>query len=143
MGIIAKENMRVQVQAADWKEAIRQAGGILEEAGSITAEYTESMVQAVETFGPYIVMMPGFAIAHAAPAPSVKENGMALLNLAQPVSFGSPNDPVKLMLCLACVDSSSHVDALQAIAMALDSDEVRDRLANAQSVEEMEAILAG
>ena len=143
MGIIAKENMRVQVQAADWKEAIRQAGGILEEAGSITAEYTESMVQAVETFGPYIVMMPGFAIAHAAPAPSVKKTDMAMLNLAQPVCFGSPNDPVKLMLCLACVNSSSHVDALQAIAMALDSDEVRDRLANAQTVEEMEAILAG
>ena len=143
MSIIAKENMRVQVQAADWKEAVRQAGGILEEAGSITAEYTESMVHAVETFGPYIVMMPGFAIAHAAPAPSVKKTDMALLNLAEPVSFGSPNDPVKLMLCLACVDSSSHVDALQAIAMTLDSDEVRDRLANAQSIEEMEAILAG
>ena len=143
MGIIAKENMRVQVKAADWKEAIRQAGGILEEAGSITAEYTESMVQAVETFGPYIVMMPGFAIAHAAPAPSVKKTDMAMLNLAQPVTFGSPNDPVKLMLCLACTDSSSHVDALQAIAMALDSDEVRERLASAQSVDEMEAILAG
>ena len=141
MGIIAKENMRAQVHAADWKEAIRQAGGILEEAGSITAEYTESMVQAVETFGPYIVMMPGFAIAHAAPAPSVKKTDMALLNLAEPVTFGSPNDPVKLMLCLACVDSSSHVDALQAIAMTLDDDEVRARLANAQSVEEMEAIL--
>ena len=143
MGIIAKENMRVQVQAADWKEAIRQVGGILEEAGSITAEYTESMVQAVETFGPYIVMMPGFAIAHAAPAPCVKKTDMALLNLTEPVSFGSPNDPVKLMLCLACTDSSSHVDALQAIAMALDSDEVRERLASAQSVDEMEAILAG
>ena len=39
-GIIAKENMRAGVQAADWREAIRQAGGVLEAAGSITSEYT-------------------------------------------------------------------------------------------------------
>ena len=141
MGIIAKENMRVQVQASDWKEAIRQAGGILEAAGSITSEYTESMVQAVETFGPYIVMMPGFAIAHAAPAPSVLKTGMALLNLAEPVSFGSPNDPVNLMLCVACIDRESHVRALQAVAEVLCEDGIMDKLASAASADELAEIL--
>jgi PTS system ascorbate-specific IIA component len=140
-GIIAKENMRAGVQAADWREAIRQAGGVLEAAGSITSEYTESMIKAVEEMGPYIVIMPGFAIAHAAPAPSVLKEDIALITLAQPVSFGSPNDPVNLMLCVACVDRESHVRALQAVAEVLCEDGIMDRLAAAASVEELEQIL--
>ena len=143
MGIIAKENMRAQVQAADWKEAIRQAGGILEEAGSITAEYTESMVQAVETFGPYIVMMPGFAIAHAAPCAAVLKEDLALITLAEPVVFGSPNDPVTTILCVACIDRDSHMRALQTVAEALCGDGVMENLAKAQTVEELHAILHG
>ena len=140
--IIAKENMRAGVQAADWKEAIRQAGAVLEEAGSITNEYTESMIRAVEELGPYIVIMPGFAIAHAAPAPCVKKEDLALITLAEPVSFGSPNDPVNLILCVACIDRESHVRALQAVAEVLCIDGIMDRLANATSVDELEQILA-
>ena len=34
--IIAKANLRIGVEAEDWREAIRQAGSVLEEAGSIT-----------------------------------------------------------------------------------------------------------
>ena len=142
-GIIAKENMRAGVQAADWREAIRQAGSVLEAAGSITAEYTESMIKAVEDMGPYIVIMPGFAIAHAAPAPCVLKEDIALITLAEPVSFGSPNDPVKLMLCVACVDRESHVRALQAVAEVLCEDGIMDRLAAAASVDELESILTG
>jgi PTS system ascorbate-specific IIA component len=140
--IIAKENLRAAVIAADWREAIRQAGGVLEAAGSITAEYTESMIRAVEELGPYIVIMPGFAIAHAAPAPSVKKEDLALITLAEPVSFGSPNDPVNLILCVACVDRESHVRALQAVAEVLCGDGIMERLAAATSVDELEQILA-
>ena len=139
--IIAKENMRTGLKPADWKEAIAMAGGVLEAAGSITNEYTQSMIQAVEELGPYIVIMPGFAIAHAAPAPSVKKEDLALITLAEPVSFGSPNDPVNLILCVACIDRESHVRALQAVAEVLCGDGVMDRLAAAQSVEELETIL--
>jgi PTS system ascorbate-specific IIA component len=140
--IIARENLRAAVTAADWREAIRQAGGVLEAAGSITNEYTESMIRAVEELGPYIVIMPGFAIAHAAPAPSVKKEDLALITLAEPVSFGSPNDPVNLILCVACVDRESHVRALQAVAEVLCGDGVMERLAAATSVDELEQILS-
>ena len=141
--IIARRNLRTGLRAADWREAVRLAGGVLEEAGSITHEYTESMVAAVEELGPYIVIMPGFAIAHAAPSPAVLREDLALITLADPVRFGSPNDPVKLILCVACVDRESHVRALQAVAEALCGDGVMEQLAEASSPEELEQILAG
>lgn len=141
--IIAKRNMRVGLEAGDWREAVRLAGGVLEESGSITREYTESMVTAVEELGPYIVIMPGFAIAHAAPSPAVLREDLALVTLAHPVSFGSPNDPVELILCVACVDRESHVRALQSVAEVLCGDGVMERLAKASSEEELARILGG
>lgn len=139
--IIAKENMRVGLKAKDWKDAIRLSGAVLEKAGSIEHAYTESMVKAVEDLGPYIVIMPGFAIAHAAPSTAVHKEDLALVTLAQPVSFGSPNDPVRLILCVACIDRESHVRALSAVAEALSSDGVMEKLTNAASVDEMDRIL--
>ena len=139
--IIAKENMRVGLKANDWTDAIRLSGAVLEEAGSIEHAYTESMVKAVEDLGPYIVIMPGFAIAHAAPSTAVHKEDLALVTLAQPVSFGSPNDPVRLILCVACIDRESHVRALSAVAEALSSDGVMEKLTNAASVDEMDRIL--
>ena len=142
-GIIAKGNLRVGLKAADWREAIRLAGGVLEAAGSITSEYTDSMIKAVEELGPYIVIMPGFAIAHAAPCEAVHKEDLAFITLAEPVSFGSPNDPVNLILCVACVDRESHVRALQAVAEVLCGDGDMEKLAQADSVEAVEAILGG
>lgn len=139
--IISKRNLRVGQEAKDWREAVRLAGAVLEEAGSITREYTESMITAVETLGPYIVIMPGFAIAHAAPSSAVLREDIGLITLANPVSFGSPNDPVELILCVACVDRESHVRALEAVAEVLSADGVMERLAKASSVEELARIL--
>ena len=101
------------------------------------------MSSAVEGLGPYIVIMPGFAIAHAAPSPAVLREDMALITLANSVSFGSPNDPVNLILCVACVDRESHVRALQAVAEVLCGDGVMERLAGASSTQELAGILAG
>lgn len=139
--IIEKEKMRVGLHAKDWQEAITLAGSVLEEAGSITHEYTQSMIQAVKELGPYMVIMPGFAIAHAAPSPAVHKEDLALITLAEPVSFGSPNDPVSLILCVACIDRESHVRALQNVAEVLCGDGVMEKLAQAQTVEEMASIL--
>lgn len=139
--IIEKGKMRVGLHAKDWQEAITLAGSVLEEAGSITHEYTQSMIQAVKELGPYMVIMPGFAIAHAAPSPAVHKEDLALITLAEPVSFGSPNDPVNLILCVACIDRESHVRALQNVAEVLCGDGVMEKLAQAQTVEEMASIL--
>ena len=139
--IIEKEKMRVGLHAKDWQEAITLAGSVLEEAGSITHEYTQSMIQAVKELGPYMVIMPGFAIAHAAPSPAVHKEDLALITLAESVSFGSPNDPVNLILCVACIDRESHVRALQNVAEVLCGDGVMEKLAQAQTVEEMASIL--
>ena len=63
--------------ADNWRQTIRLAGSLLEEAGTITADYTEAMVRSVEETGPYIVVAPGFAFAHARPSEAVKETSLS------------------------------------------------------------------
>ncbi len=139
--IIKKENMRVKLPAGDWQEAIRQVGTVLKEAGSITDGYINAMIEAVKEYGPYIVIMPGFALAHAAPCEAVLHEDMALITLEEPVCFGSANDPVSVMLCVACVDQDSHIRALQKVALALGEEDIFGKMAAAETVDELYGIL--
>ncbi len=131
------ENVKTKVEAGNWQEAIRIAGGLLEASGSITPKYTESMIAAVEEMGPYMVILPHFALAHAAPSPEVLADDFALITLAEPVLFGVPNDPVYVILALCAKDGKSHMDALAQIAKALMEENTIQELIDANSPQEI------
>ncbi|MCL2588512.1 MAG: PTS sugar transporter subunit IIA, partial [Oscillospiraceae bacterium] len=135
--MIKRENIQVQVPAADWQDAIRKAGQLLVDSGNITTAYIDAMIQAVNDMGPYIVIMPGFALAHAAPSEAVLETGSSLITLKEGVSFGSDNDPVHVIFCLACKDRSSHLEALEQIAHVFLTDGIMDIFRAAQSADDI------
>lgn len=135
--MIIKENIQAKVKAEDWSEAIRIVGGLLEAAGSITPRYTEAMITAVKEMGPYMVILPNFALAHAAPSEEVIKDDTALITLEKPVLFGSPNDPVYVILAICSKESKSHMDSLAQIASMLMQENVLTRLIEAKNVEEI------
>ena len=45
--ILNENHIRIKEKAADWEEAIRKAGAVLVEAGSIRPAYVEKMIQSV------------------------------------------------------------------------------------------------
>lgn len=140
---ILEQHIQIQAHAADWRDAIRIAGGLLVQSGCIADGYVESMIRAVDELGPYMVILPGFALAHAAPSPDVFCDAMSLVTLSSPVMFGSAeNDPVSVVLCLSCVDRESHIASLQRIATALMEDGMVERLAAAVTAEEIQTLLA-
>ena len=140
--LIRKENMQIGVEVASWQDAVRGAGSLLLQAGSITAQYIEEMIQAVVELGPYMVLMPGFALAHAAPSAAVLRDDISLITLKAPVAFGNAeNDPVKVVLCICCKDRESHRTTLQRVAMSVMEDGMIDNMAAAQSVDELRALL--
>lgn len=140
---IERNNIQIQAEAADWRGAVRAAGNLLIESGAITQGYVESMIRAVEELGPYMVILPGFALAHAAPSPDVHKDAISLVTLKTPVEFGSAeNDPVRVVLCISCVDRESHIASLQRVASALMEDDAVERIANARTAEEVMALLS-
>lgn len=117
------EAIATRAEAADWRDAVRLAGRGLTAQGATTDAYTDQMIAAVEQHGPYIVIAPGFALAHARPSEAVLRTGISWVSLAEPVEFGSEtNDPVSLVVGLAATDHDSHLATMAALAGVLADD---------------------
>ena len=136
--IIKKENMRIHLHASDWKDALYQAGSILIEDDAITDGYIDAMIQSIIKNGPYIVLMPGFALAHAEPSESVLRTEMALAVFDEDIDFHSYNGPVRFIVVLACTDKTSHLERLGTLAsMMMDDMTLIDRIIQSNSIDEI------
>jgi len=133
--------VKVNVEANNWQKAITTAGNLLLETGSITDDYIKEMIQSVYDFGPYMVLTKGFALVHAKPSSAVIHTDISLITLKTPVNFNSKNDPVKVILCLACTDKVSHIENLRVIAEKLMIEGVIEAIANSNSETEVYQIL--
>jgi PTS system ascorbate-specific IIA component len=126
----------------DWRGAIRLAGDALVASGVTTPAYAEAMIAMVEEHGPYIVISPGLALAHARPDSTVLGDGLAVVTFATPVTFGSPhNDPVRVVLGLAVAEVGTHLESIGALANLFNDPTVTSRLAHATSAEEIRSIM--
>ncbi|MGP5364875.1 PTS sugar transporter subunit IIA [Brachybacterium tyrofermentans] len=128
--------------AQDWRAAIRRSGDLLVSVDATTSSYTDAMIRTVEEHGPYIVIAPGFALAHARPDESVLRTALSFVRLAEPIPFGNAaNDPVTLVMALAAADSSAHQAALAALAGVLADPAGRRALDSASTPSEVLAAL--
>lgn len=119
--LLNADTIDINVRVNSWKEAVQYGGCLLEKNHSIDANYTKQMVEAVKKYGPYIVIAPGVALAHASSKDGVKKIGMSLITLDKGVNFGNPeNDPVNIVICLAAVDHNTHLKALSELVSLLD-----------------------
>ena len=132
--LISPSAIRLDAEAADWREAIRASGELLVADGATEPAYTEAMIRTVEEHGPYIVIAPGFALAHSRPDDSVHRTALSFVRLSSPIAFGNAaNDPVTLVMALAAADGSAHGSALAALAGVLADPQRRRALDEART----------
>jgi PTS system ascorbate-specific IIA component len=141
---LTEESVVIGAKAEDWRAAVREAGAALARSGATLPVYAEEMVRMIEEHGPYVVIAPGLALAHARPGPAVLANGLAVVTLATPVNFGHPhNDPVSVILGLAVADAESHLASVAELANIFNDEGAIPALAAAHSVEEVQKIMGG
>lgn len=130
--IIRLENISQKVECSNWEEAIIAAGELLVESGYVTRKYVYEMVEAVKQMGPYIVMVPHVALAHARPGEAVLMEGISVITLKEPLDFGSEfNDPVKMVIAFSATDAGKHLQCIQNISGILEDSEKLERIFNA------------
>ena len=104
--------------AQSWQEAIRIGCAPLIEKGIVEESYAEELIENVIQHGPYIVLMPGFAMPHTMQgAKSAKKTGMSFLKIEQPVVF-DPLDRDKdavVLFTLAATDSDAHIENIRSL----------------------------
>jgi ascorbate PTS system EIIA or EIIAB component len=137
------DSLAIVSNLSDRTEAIKLAGDLLQKSGRARAEYVTSMIEAVEKYGPYIVIAPGIALAHGKPEDGVIENGLSLVVMREPLAFGhGENDPVELVFGLAATDHTSHLGLMAELATFLGDPEKVNSLLQAGDLVQLRTLLA-
>ena len=139
---LPEEAVTVGASAADWREAVEQVAKALARAGFARLAYATDMIRMIEEHGPYVVIAPGLALAHARPGPRSLARGMAVVTLAEPVKFGHPHhDPVRVVVGLTSTSPEEHLTTVAAVANVFNDEGIVERLAAAQTIDEVRGIL--
>lgn len=140
--LINDNQIQLNQVVKDWKEAIKLSAQPLLKQGFITQSYIEAMINSVEEYGPYIVIGPSIALAHARPEDGANKLGVSITTLSKPVNFGNPeNDPVHIVFCLAAIDNYSHLNVMKAIVQLINDPKKIEQLSKETDVNEFKRIL--
>ena len=132
----------IGARADDWRAAVMLVGDALAASGAAKRGYALEMIRMIEEHGPYVVIAPGLALAHARPGPEVLRDGLAIVTLAEPVNFGHPhNDPVSVVLGLAITSVTEHLAAVAAVANIFNDSSAIPELAAATTPAEVLGIM--
>jgi PTS system ascorbate-specific IIA component len=138
MSLTSEELVRLNIEAKDWEDAIRQAADALLQNGKIKASYIDAIIKTVKETGPYIVITKHVALPHARSEAGALESAIGIATLKEPVVFGNKeNDPVKYLFCLSAKDSESHINALAELTSLLDSKDFYEFLDQAKDASEV------
>lgn len=130
--------VEANIKADTWEEAVRESGNILLKNGYIEESYIHAMINIVKNMGPYIVMAPGVAVAHARPEDGAKKVGVSFAALDKPINFGNDdNDPVKMVVSVCSTDHLSHMKALTQLAEIIEREDFIENISKATNKKEL------
>ncbi len=127
----------IEEKPQSWQEAVKLSGQKLLELQAIDEAYIDAMIAAVNELGPYMVIAPHLAIAHAAPSEHVYKNELVLGVFKEPVIFGCENDPVHIIIALCAVSPHSHLKQFQKIAAMFEAEDSWHKLYLCDTVEQL------
>ena len=139
--ILAKENIVLKATADSKEQAIRMTGEKLVERGYVEPSYIEKMLEREELTSTY---MGNFvAIPHGTEdaKKSVKESGIAIIQVPNGVEFG-PGNEVKLLIGIAG-KGDEHLDILSQIAIVCSEEENVEKIVSATTAEEILELFEG
>jgi PTS system ascorbate-specific IIA component len=137
---VEKNHYLFAKEAKDWEEAIRMSCKSLEADNTVDSGYAEQIIDCVNKYGPYIVLMPGVAMPHTQEgARGVQKTAIGFMKLEKPVSF-DPADPEKeavLFFTLAACDSDQHMKNMVRLSEMLLNEELVKELMKAETPEDL------
>ncbi|MDN5341926.1 MAG: mannitol operon transcriptional activator [Oceanotoga sp.] len=136
--IIPLQNIKTNINAENWEQAVRISGELLLKNKSIKENYILKMIENVKKYGPYIVISPGIALAHAESSDDVLKNDISMIILKNAVKFGNKaNDPVKIIISFSAKESKSHLKILSKLSEIMDNKDFYKKITNINKSEEI------
>lgn len=123
-----------------WEQAIQKAAEVLLTNCCINQHYIDVIISLAHQYGPYFVISPQIAIAHARPVDGVSKIGVSLSIYKNGLNImGKEN--VQFLFVLATPNQSEHIHILQNIACLNDQPEAMNKMIEAENEEDILGIL--
>lgn len=142
--LLAKGLVEYRTGFPTWEEAVRASYATLLKNGYIEEEYIGEVIESINKFGPYIVIMPLVAIPHTMQgATGALRSGISFMKVETPVSFepGNEENDARLFFSLAAVDSDQHLRNMKELAEMLMIEGFVDDLLNTTDIESLKIVL--
>jgi len=141
--LISYRNIQISTKSVNWKDAVKLAFGPLRADKSITDDYIKKVINLTQQKGPYMVIKEGVMLAHATPADGVNKLAMSILSLEQPVKIQTEDltRTVKVIICLAPNDTTSHMSALTQLMKLMQNENLYKALMTTNTKQEIAELL--
>ncbi|MBR2564124.1 MAG: PTS sugar transporter subunit IIA [Paenibacillus sp.] len=138
MSMLTTDKVIMNATAQDKYEAIRMAGQILKDAGHITAEYIDKMIEREEIVSTYVGN--GLAIPHGTKESKtfILSTGISVIQFPQGIDFGEEK---AYMVIGIAAQGGEHMEILTSIAVICAEEENMEALRHAKTAEEVITIL--
>lgn len=109
--VLTLDHIKTLTSVETLEDGIRVASEPLRQEQLIKESYIYAMVDLLDRYGPYIIIAPNVALAHALPEDGVRKLSMSLLNLKDEIVY--QNRTVKHIFVLAPIDKNSHLKIMR------------------------------
>lgn len=131
-----KDLIGLDIEAKDWRMAIKAVVGLLEKNGSVDKQFCQKAIESVELYGPYIIIAPNVAFPHGGTEQGACITAFSFVRLKTPVYF-EEGKGCDLFFALSAADNTSHLDALFSLVDMANDDKFRTLLREAKTEEEL------
>ncbi|GGC87143.1 PTS sugar transporter subunit IIA [Enterococcus wangshanyuanii] len=129
---------------SNWQEAVILSCQTLIEKEIITQQYVDEIVDCVNKYGPYIVIVPGVAMPHSSEdSQGVLGTAISFTKMKYEVVFeeGNPEKNARLFFTLAAKNSEEHVENISKLSEMLMTDGLIDALMEIETIADYEKVM--
>lgn len=126
-----------------WEEAIKKSCEKLIEKNIVDDRYPQQIIDTVEKYGPYIVLVPGVAMPHCQEnAEGVNDTAIAFMKVDKAVVFDEDDrdKDANLFFTVASVDPDKHLENIGKLSEILCDEEVISALEEVENLEDLKAV---
>jgi len=123
-----------------WQDSIYGAAQPMVDDGTLDNQYLDKIIENVNTYGPYFIIMPNVAMPHSTlGGTGVYKTAIGFCKVKEPVVF-DPNDETKnarLFFTLAAVDNEQHLQNMVQLSEMLVKEGIVEDLLAAETKEDL------
>jgi PTS system, IIA component len=141
--IIDKELYSFYDEIDSWEDAIYKSCDSLIAKDIVDSSYPKKIIETVEKYGPYIVLIPGVAMPHCQEnAKGVKDTAVSFTKFEKPVAFDvdDRDKDARIFFTIASENPDEHLANISQLSDILCNEEIVEDLLMVKNVDDLREV---